>query len=145
MVLGLAFVVAATVASSALQSQSTNLILVGAIFVGGIFAWRQKRGDFYKAVAEEKNEENKQLRIERDRLSQKTNIEPIVERLEHVAAALDHVIEMSAQVVEKVSDMNGSLRAHSTAMEALAQRIVVEEAARGLLHAAANPTHRHQD
>jgi methyl-accepting chemotaxis protein len=130
-------VFSAALAASLLQTQSTNLVLLGAVLVGGIFAWRSKRGDFYKAVAEEKTEESNRLRADNDRLRHQTDITPIIDRLEHVASALDRVVEMSEQVVAKVGEMNGSLRSHSVAMEALAQRIVVDEAARGLLKAAA--------
>jgi hypothetical protein len=131
----LLLVVGVTFATT-LQTQSTNLVLLGAILVGGIFAWRQKRGDFYKSVAEEKTEENKELRQERDRLKAATDISPILETMNQVVQALERHGRLTEQVFDKVADMNGSLRAHGEAMKALGDRLVVDEAARGLLRAA---------
>jgi hypothetical protein len=125
------------VATSLLQTQSTNLVLLGAILVGGIFAWRQKRGDFYKSVAEEKKEENEQLKQERDRLRALTDITPILQALHDVTAALERSVELSNQVFTKVGEMNGSLRAHGEAMKALADHLILDEAARALLAASA--------
>lgn len=125
------------VAVSVLQTQSTNLVLIGAIVVGGIFAWRQKRGDFYKAVAEEKTAETDKLRGENAVLRQATDITPITDALKGVTAALNTHAEMTEQVFEKVADMNGSLRAHGEAMKALADHLILDEAARALLATAA--------
>jgi hypothetical protein len=125
------------VAVSVLQTQSTNLVLIGAIIVGGIFAWRQKRGDFYKAVAEEKTAESDKLRDDNAKLRQATDITPILSALEGVTEALHTHAQMTERVYEKVADMNGSLRAHGEAMKALADHLILDEAARGLLAAAA--------
>jgi hypothetical protein len=137
MLVGLLLVVGATFATTTLQTQSTNLVLLGAILVGGIFAWRQKRGDFYKSVAEEKTEENEQLKHERDRLRAATDITPIVETMNHVVQALERHGRMTEQLFEKVADMNGSLRAHGEAMKALGDRLIVDEASRALLRTSA--------
>jgi hypothetical protein len=135
---GVSFFSSVVVAASLLQTQSTNFVLLGAILVGGIFAWRQKRGDFYKAVAEEKTDENEKLKLERDRLCAMTDITPIVESLHAVTAALERSGELSNQVVTKVGEMNGSLRAHGEAMKALADHLILDAAAQGLLAAAAD-------
>jgi len=137
---GISFFSSVVVASSSLlQTQSTNFVLLGAILVGGIFAWRQKRGDFYKAVAEEKTDENEKLKQERDQLRAMTDITPIVQALQDVTAALARSVAMSDQVLTKVVEMNGSLRTHGEAMKALADHLILEESARGLLAAAAEP------
>jgi hypothetical protein len=142
---GIATILAFAYAASILQQQSTNVIIVGAVILGGIFAWRQKRGDFYKAVAEEKNDENRDLKRERDRLRAATDITPIMETLNQVVQALDRHAKLTEQVFEKVADMNGSLRAHGEAMKALADHLILDEAARGLLKAAAQaPTAPHR-
>jgi hypothetical protein len=139
------FVFGTALAASLLQTQSTNLVLLGAVLVGGIFAWRSRRGDFYKAVAEEKNDENRDLKRERDRLRAATDITPIMETLSQVVQALDRHAKLTEQVFEKVADMNGSLRAHGEAMKALADHLILDEAARGLLKAAAQaPTAAHR-
>ncbi len=119
-----------------------DLIILFGAFIVGIVAWRSRRGDFYKAVAEEKNAENEQLKIERDRLKRTTDITPIVKTLDSVVQALDRHSKMTEQVFEKVADMNGSLRAHGEAMKALADRLILEEAARGLLEEAAKSRRR---
>lgn len=112
--------------------------VLGAVFVGGIVAWREKAGAFYKAVAEEKTAEAKRLHEENERLRRLTDITPIVKTLERVIAALDRHSEMTSQVFEKVADMNGSLRAHGEAMKALADHLILDEAARALLATAAS-------
>jgi hypothetical protein len=139
---GLLLVVGATFATTTLQTQSTNLVLLGAILVGGIFAWRQKRGDFYKSVAEEKTEENEKLKYERERLRAATDITPIVETMNHVVQALERHGRMTEQLFEKVADMNGSLRAHGEAMKALGDRLIIDESARALLRSSAEPPPR---
>jgi hypothetical protein len=137
MLAGLVLVVGVTFATTTLQTQSTNLVLLGAILVGGIFAWRQKRGDFYKSVAEEKTEENEKLKHERERLRAATDITPIVETMNQVVQALERHGRMTEQLFEKVADMNGSLRAHGEAMKALGDRLIVDEASRALLRTSA--------
>lgn len=139
-------ILAAALAATLLQQQTTNLILAAAIVFGGVFAWRQKRGDFYKAVAEEKTAETERLQAENDKLKKLTDITPITASLDNVSKALERHARMTEDVVKKVAEMNGSLRAHSVAMEALADRLVLDEAARGLLATAADkhrtPTRR---
>lgn len=125
--------ITAVIAATSLVQTSGSLELFVVLIVGGIVAWRSKRGDFYKAVADEKTAENQELRIERDRLKQLTDISPILGALSKMTAALDRHAEMTEQVLAKVADMNGSLRAHSAAMQALADRLILDEAARGLL------------
>lgn len=126
------------------------LSFVGAIIAGIVVAmvsWRTHRGDFYKAVAEEKSAENEKLTGENERLKQLTDVTPILQSLADVAEALARhadtitaVFKTTAQVFEKVGEMNGSLRANTVAMEALAERLILDEAARGLLDAASKTT-----
>jgi ABC-type anion transport system duplicated permease subunit len=108
------------------------VLAVAALVVGGV-AWRSKRGDFYKAVADEKSAENVELRRERDEMQARVDVRPIVEALERVMRALETHARTNADVVAKVGEMNGSLRALTTAMDALAKRLITEEAARALL------------
>lgn len=122
---------------------AADLVLVAVAVVAGLTAWRSKRGDFYKAVAEEKTAETERLRGDNDKLRRATDITPILATLERVIEALDRHTEMTSSVFDKVADMNGSLRAHGEAMKALADHLILEEAARGLLHAAATKPKRH--
>jgi hypothetical protein len=121
------------VVGATLIGSAGNLELFAVLIIGGIVAWRSKRGDFYKAVAEEKTEETVRLRAERDKLKELTDITPIVDKLADVTGSLERHAEVTEAVFAKVSDMNGSLRALTVAMEALADRLVLDEAARGLL------------
>lgn len=132
MVLAAAFISAPTISGGDL------ILIVGALIVG-VFAWRSKRGDFYKADAEEKRAENAQLRKERDEMHDRVDVRPIVAGLERVMEALEKHARTNAEVVSKVGEMNGSLRALTTAMDALAQRLITEEAARALLAEAGRP------
>lgn len=127
---------AATVAASAFSSTTSNLALLVVAVIAGLIAWRSKRGDFYKAVAEEKTAETERLRDDNEKLRKATDITPLERRLDRQTEALDRVVQMAEDVVAKVAEMNGSLRAHSVAMEALADRLVLDEAARGLLDTA---------
>lgn len=135
---------AAVVAQS--SGPSANVIVAIVAVIGGIFAWRQKRGDFYKAVAEEKTAESERLRKDNEKLRLATDITPIVDTLHEVVVALNSHAELTKELFAKVADMNGSLRAHGEAMKALADHLIVGEAARGLLEAAADkptpPTRR---
>lgn len=123
--------------ASLLQQQSGTVVLVIGLLAVGVVSWRSKRGDFYKEVAEEKTAEADKLRDDNEKLRNATDIRPILRALENVTAAVERSNRSSEAVIAKVADMNGSLRAHATAMEALADRIVLDEAARGLLAAAA--------
>lgn len=115
----------------------TDLILIGAGIAAGALAWRSKRGDFYKAVAEEKTAEADKLRADNTRLRDMTDITPILQALKDVTAALKQTATVQNETLEKVRDMNGSLRATTTAMHALADKLILDESARGLLAAAA--------
>lgn len=114
----------------------SDLILVVAVLAGGLTAWRSKRGDFYKAVAEEKTAETERLRADNKTLRQTRDLTPIIETLHGVTAALERHTEMTEKVFDKVADMNGALRAHGEAMKALADHLILDEAARGLLETA---------
>lgn len=115
----------------------SDLILAAALCGVGLAAWRSKRGDFYKAVAEEKTAEVDKLRDDNQKLRSQTDIRPILKALEHVVEAVERSNRSSDAVLSKVVEMNGALRSHATAMEALADRMVLDEAAKGLLAAAA--------
>jgi hypothetical protein len=121
-----------------------DLILFVGLAAGGFAAWKSKRGDFYKSTAEERGAENTQLRAENLKLRGQKDIEPIMNVLRDVVAALDRQTKTSDAVFKKVADMNGSLRhtgdamrQQAEAMRALADRLILDEAARGLLIAAA--------
>jgi hypothetical protein len=105
---------------------------------GSFVAFRWGRGDFYKSVAEEKTKENEALKAERDRLKRATDITPILDALTQVTTSLERHAQMTESVFAKVGDMNGSLRALTTAMTALTDRLILDEAARGLLRTAAS-------
>jgi len=120
----------------------TDLVVLSAAAIAGTFAWRSKRGDFYKAVSEEKSAENDKLRDEVKSLRAMKDITPIVKALEGVTQALERTAAVQNETLEKVRDMNGSLRAHSAAMQALADKMILEESARGLLAAAAERKER---
>lgn len=111
----------------------TDLLMLLVALTGSVIAWRWKRGDFYKAVAEEKTAETGRLREELDQRRRMTDITPIVTTLERVVDSLDKTASVLDETVEKVRDLNGSLKAHSTAVQALADRLVLDEAARALL------------
>lgn len=113
-------------------------VLVG-IVIAGFVGWRWKRGDFYKAVATEKTAEADKLRGETERLRALTDISPILTGLHDITLALERHAKTTDAVFQKVADMNGSLRAHSEAMKALADRLILDTAARGLLAEAAKP------
>lgn len=134
-------------AASIFQQSSSlgNLALIGAMLFAAWAVWRTKSGDFYKSVAAEKKEQNEQLRSENEKLRELTDITPIVEALHGVTAALERHAEMTAAVFSKVQEMNGSLRATTTAMQALGDRLVRDEAARALLHTAAERTSERKD
>lgn len=114
-----------------------DLIVLAAAAAAGFAAWRSKRGDFYKAVAEEKTAEAERLRSDNDRLRKATDITPITKTLERLAHVIERSVETNEAVFNKVVDMNGSLRHHGEAMKALADKLILDEAARGLLKAAA--------
>lgn len=122
----------------------SDLELLVGIIVAGTIGWRWKRGDFYKAVATEKTAEADKLHEENERLHHLTDVTPILAALTGITAALERHAKTTEAVFDKVADMNGSLRAHSVAMQALANRLIVDEAARGLLSEAskAPPTRR---
>lgn len=113
-------------------------VIVGLIMVG-FLGWRWKRGDFYKAVATEKTAEADKLREENERLHDLTDITPILKTLDGITRALNRHTDALDATLGKVADMNGSLRAHSEAMKALADRLILDEAARGLLAEASKP------
>lgn len=75
---------------------------------------------------------------ENERLRRATDITPILETLDNVVTALDRHSQMTEKMFAKIADMNGSLRHHGEAMKALADKLVLDEAARGLLQAAAD-------
>lgn len=114
-----------------------DLIVLAAAGIAGFGAWRSKRGDFYKAVAEEKTAESERLRADNAKLRKATDITPLRNTLEELTAAIQSVVDTNERVFTKVAEMNGSLRHHGEAMKALADRIILDEAARGLLRAAA--------
>lgn len=121
-----------------------DLILFLGVIAAGLAAWKSKRGDFYKSTAEERGAENTELRAENVKLRGQKDIEPIMAVLRDVVAALDRQTTTSGEVFKKVADMNGSLRhtgdamrQQAEAMRALADRLILDEAARGLLTAAA--------
>jgi hypothetical protein len=113
------------------------IVLVAAAFAG-LGAWKSRRGDFYKSVAEEKTAETERLKADNAKLRDATDITPLKRTLEQLVGAIEGVVETNEAVFEKVGEMNGSLRHHGEAMKALADRIILDEAARGLLRAAAN-------
>lgn len=113
-----------------------DLAVVLGVVVAGVFAWRSRRGDFYKAVAEEKTRENETLKRDNQRLHQLTDITPIIDTLDRVTKALERSSDVTQQSVAKLVEMNGSVKANTVALEALASRLVVEEAALGLLRTA---------
>lgn len=115
----------------------TDLVMLAVAVMAGVVAWRWKRGDFYKAVVEEKTAEIERLRADNERLRHATDISPILATLKGVTDALERHAKMTERVFDKVADMNGSLREHGEAMKALADHLILDEAARGLLSAAA--------
>lgn len=123
----------------------TDIVIAAAAIAGGLAAWRSKRGDFYKSVAEEKTDEVERLREDNDKLRKATDITPITNTLERLAGVLEQVVKTNERVFDKVVDMNGSLRHHGEAMKALADKLILDEAARGLLKAAAERPSSHTD
>ena len=117
------------------QITDVLVLVVGACL--GVVAWRSKRGEFYKAVAEEKSEQVDKLLAENTKLREATDITPIIDTLRGVSVALEKHAKTIDAVFQKVADMNGSLRHHSEAMKALADRLILDEAARALLTEAA--------
>jgi hypothetical protein len=114
-----------------------DLIVLMAAAIAGLGAWRSKRGDFYKSVADEKTAETERLRGENARLRDATDITPLKQTLEELTSAIQSVVDTNERVFAKIVEMNGSLRHHGEAMKALADRIILDEVARGLLRAAA--------
>lgn len=130
-------VMVAGIVAAALSSPSSGFVLALVAVIGAFVAWRQHPGQFYKELAQERAEENQQLREQNEKLRKATDITPINDTLEGVVRSLERHSKITEQVFEKVQDMNGALRAHGAAMQALADRLILDEAARGLLAAAA--------
>lgn len=134
---GAGVIVAAGLVGASLVSQAGSLELFTVLVIGGLVAWRSKRGDFYKAVADEKAEQVRNQQDELDSLRKLTDITPIIDAVENMTKALARQAELTDAVFAKVADMNGSLRAHGEAMKALADHLILDEAARALLVEAA--------
>jgi dsDNA-specific endonuclease/ATPase MutS2 len=114
------------------------LMLIG-LTIGGLVAWRSKRGDFYKAVAEEKTAEAERLLADNARMHHLTDLTPLRDSQQQIADALERHGELLSATMAKLSDLNGSLRALTTANEALAQKLITDEASRALLREASEP------
>lgn len=114
------------------------LMLIG-LTIGGLVAWRSKRGDFYKAVAEEKTAEAERLLADNARMHHLTDLTPLRDSQQQIADALERHGELLSATMAKLTDLNGSLRALTTANEALAQKLITDEASRALLRQASEP------
>lgn len=117
----------------------TVVELAGAIAIlfWAVASWRTRSGSFYKAVAEERQDEVDKLREELNMRRKMTDLTPIVESLGAVSDALNRHATTIDTLFNKVSDLNGSMKAHEEAMKSLAKQLVVDEAARTLLRTAA--------
>lgn len=118
---------------------SLAIVIVGfiAAMFGGFFSWRSKQGEFYKELAQERKDQIEALQKELEQRRLMTDISPITKTLEGVTKALENHTQLTEQVFDKVADMNGSLRHTASAMQALGDRLVLDEAARALLATAA--------